>query len=188
MRFIVVLLHDEATPRAVPSIPVSTLYSPMRKPLILAAAIALVGCGNRVEMPYYGKYEGGYVVDSTQNRLIPVAKRWNLSGYVQLLANRHKFKMHLEGEQQFMDISGTWKLDGKMVRLDLLDYKFEDYGGAANRNPNRTFTSADAIRTSFGKLVTLGIQPAERVVLKGPLLVIGESAGHLEFRKDPKGN
>ncbi len=155
----------------------------------LLALAGLAGCKNQAEMPYFGKYEGGYMVESTTNRLIPAAARWNLKGYLQLLATRDKFNLHLEGEQETVDIRGTWHLDQGMMRFWVTENKFDDLGGASTRNPNRTFTPAAAIRAAIGKEFTLGVgQASGRVELHGALLVLGESTGHLQFGKDPTGH
>ncbi len=92
--------------------------------------------------------------------------------------------MHLEGEQESIDVSGNWSLVGKQIRIrfDKL-VSIDDAGGIDLRDPNRAFIPTSALKQTVS--IPLGLNPHDNnKQLSSPLVQIGPLLGHYEFTKD----
>lgn len=138
-------------------------------------------------MPYYGKYDGGFETKTVEGRVVPDADRWNMRGYLRLMANNDRFELHQEGEQEAVDATGTWRMQGPMIVLTIADLKFDDFGGESKRSPNLKFVKFDDIRKSYGREIALKIDKAgKEIVLSGATTTLGPLLGTHRFKRDPR--
>lgn len=123
--------------------------------------------------PFLGKWTGAFVVD-------PPNKRENLDGFLQMYATEMMFKMHLEGEQQEIDVDGNWAIEGKQIILKPTHVDIQDYGGQDVRNPNLAYIPNDDVRAAYER--TLVFNPsADKKKLDGLLISIGPLRGAHQF-------
>lgn len=157
--------------------------------LLTGLAIFAAGCKNKGErITYFGKYDGGFDVHTVDGKTLADRTRWNLKGYLHLLASHDEFKIHLEGEQQIIDVKGIWKLAPKMITLDIEDISIDDLGGEAKRNPNLKFIPSADFKEAYGRQLSLRIEgTTKNPVLTGPTLRMGPILGNHTFRRDPRG-
>ena len=161
----------------------------MRKTLPVALGLALAGCHSQAGIPYYGKYEGGFIVHTVPGVNSVDKASWSLKGYLQLLAFKDQFNIHLEGRQQIIDVKGNWRLEPRQITLQVTSIKFDDGGGAEKRNPNLPYIPAEDFKAAYAKEITLRIgKDKDRVTLTGPTLSMGSILGQHEFLKDPRGH
>ena len=112
----------------------------MRKsPLALAItfSIALIGCGDQKQVPFLGQWVGQFDVEKVKQGPDSATDRrqHSLRGYLSVRLNKNIYLMHLEGEQQQVDITGKWSYKGNQLTLnpDKIDGKSD--GAAAGPNP-----------------------------------------------------
>lgn len=147
-------------------------------------AWALAGCNpNSQLMPYYGKWDGGYMVEELDSPATEKdLQRESLSGYIMLYATGNKFKLYQQGEQQTIEVEGTWKLEGKQVRTQTTKIKIDDMGGEEFRDPNKKYIPSDDVRAAFGKPMVLTLNSA-KTELKTPAVGIGNRIGSFTFKR-----
>lgn len=156
--------------------------------LALVIALALTGraaCSNKDLIPFMGKWAGGFVVDRVKQGpdTDKDRKRSGLNGYLQIYGTQRSFKLHLEGEQQTLDIAGTWIAKGNKVTLTTTDFQMDDQGGADLRNPNQKFVPAEDLNRGYSHPVVLTLS-ADKKRLTGLPTSIGDLVGRHEFVKD----
>lgn len=156
--------------------------------LSLAISFALIGkasCSNKDIVPFLGKWAGGFKVERVDNGpdTAKDRERSSLNGYVQIYGTNHSFKMHLEGEQQIVDMAGNWTLKKNRVTLRVTDFKMDDQGGEDARNPNMKFIPADVLQVGYSRPLVLELT-ADKKHLNGLLTSIGPLVGKHEFSKD----
>lgn len=110
----------------------------MKLGLILALSCLVVGCGDKKTIPFLGTWIGGLEVskvlsgtDGAEDRI-----RHNLKGYVRIVLDNNKYTMVLEGEQQVVDVKGTWVYKGKQVILTPNDVQVNNRFKGEDLNPN----------------------------------------------------
>ena len=136
----------------------------------------------------FGKYEGGFEVHTFGGKETPDVNRWNLKGYLQLLASHDEFKIHLEGEQQIIDVKGKWRLKPRMITLEIGDITVNDLGGEERRNPNLKFIPIADFRNAYGRELVLKIDgTTKQPILVGPTLGMGPILGNHRFVRDARG-
>lgn len=164
--------------------------------IIAAAPILLGGCFSGEQVPFLGRWTGSFDVTSASQKM-PIKKlaRYSMKGFVELYRSqirvlhskderpKSKFVMHLDGEQESIDVTGQWELRNRQLMLTATDVKIDDAGGEALRDPNRTFIAADDLRASLQNPFALDFT-AEKNDLKSPLLQVGPLFGRYQFTKD----
>ncbi len=158
-----------------------------KKPLLalsLLGLIAVSGCNPHGELvPYLGKWDGKFTVLEAEPNATPNdLDRESLRGYLMLYATKMLFKLHLEGEQETVDIEGTWRLEKGRVFLDTKKTSIDDMGGENFRDPNRKFIPGEAIRATYSKPVTLSLDKTNKK-LSGLPITMGKVIGKHEFEK-----
>ncbi|RYG35796.1 hypothetical protein EON81_11650 [bacterium] len=150
-------------------------------PLLL---LALVGCtrANKELLPYLGKWNGAFEVESLSGATDKDLKRETLRGYLVLYATNRRFVMHLEGEQQGMDLDGAWTIDGKQAKLKAVTFKIDDQGGEELRDPNRKWIPAADLKPTMEGQIVLNIS-ADAQRLASPTTSIGARQGAFRFRR-----
>jgi len=156
--------------------------------LIIAVSFAIIAeasCSNKDIMPFLGKWSGGFNVqrvtvgaDTPKDR-----ERSSLHGFVQIYATNRKFKLHLEGEQEALDLTGTWTFKKNRMTLTTTDFAVDDQGGADMRNPNMKFIPADELRVGYTRPMVLDLSP-DKKHLSGLPITIGGLVGKHDFAKD----
>lgn len=165
-------------------------------PILAAAPFILSGCFSGEQVPFLGRWTGSFNVSSASQKM-PIKKlaRYSMNGFVELYRSqirvlhskderlKSKFVMHLDGEQETIDVTGQWELLNHQMMLTATDIKIDDAGGEALRDPNRTFIAADDLRASLQNPFALDFSSAKND-LKSPLLQIGPLFGRYQFTKD----
>lgn len=156
--------------------------------LLIAISFALVyqaSHSNKDLVPFLGKWTGGFNVqrvtkgaDSATDR-----ERSSLHGFVQIYATNRKFKIHLDGEQESLDITGEWTFKKNRMTLTTTDFVLDDQGGEDMRNPNMKFIPAEELRLGYSRPLVLDLSP-DKKKLSGLPITIGNLVGKHEFIKD----
>lgn len=139
---------------------------------------------NSALVPYYGKWSGGFNVEAFRlgqgNQKL--RDRASLRGYLMLYATGKKFKLHLEGEQEIIDLDGTWTVEKERVMLRTTATKIDDMGGEEARDPNKFFVTGEAVRDAYARPIPLRMSK-DRQKLTGLRITIGEYEGTHEFTR-----
>lgn len=146
--------------------------------------IGLGGCADKAQLPFLGKWLGQFEVrDISSGGTDLDRKRESLKGYVQVYADKHKFVMRMEGEQEAIDLLGTWSVRGRQLTLSFAEVKIDDMGGERFRDPNRKFISPTALRVAYARPVVLNLA-ADKKHLDGLTMTMGNLTGRHVFLKD----
>lgn len=152
--------------------------------LAMIAATLRGGKSNENLRPFLGKWRGEFAVQQAGGKTGAEAKRYNLRGYLQVYATKRRFQMRLEGEQQGVDITGTWEAKDNSLTLTPKDVQIDDRGGEELRDPNKVYIPAEEIRAAYSRPVPLRMD-AQKRNLQGPLSSIGQDRlGRHTFEKD----
>jgi len=147
--------------------------------------LLLTGCQpNKERMPFYGRWGGGFVVDAIAGGGTEKDRqRSTLNGYLMLYATGNSFLMHEEGEQEILDIKGTWRLlKPTRVELEIAEIKIDDMGGEDKRDPNRKFIPTDDVRAAYSRPLVLDISP-DKQSLTGLRLAMGDLTGRHVYKR-----
>lgn len=156
--------------------------------LILAVLLTVTyraRSANQDLRPFLGKWSGQFTPDSFRSGpdTEEDRRRSRLEGYIQVYATGRKFKMHLEGEQQAIDVTGTWTSKEKRLNLTPLDVQIDDQGGEEKRDPNKKYIPAEAVRAAYSKPLTFQLAEDGKS-LKGLPISLGEMIGSHQLVKD----
>ena len=144
----------------------------------------LAGCNpNKAAMPFFGKWIGAFTVTEMHGGTALDMKRESLKGYVQVYVNRRQYKMEMEGEQETIDITGTWSVDKNRITLTPKQIDIDDQGGADKRDPNKKFIPADIAQAAYSRPLLLQESP-DKKSLTGLKTTIGILVGTHHFTKD----
>lgn len=148
-------------------------------------AAVILGCGDKKSVPFLGTWTGGLEVtkvlsgkDSPQDRI-----RHNLKGYVRIVLDNNKYTMMLEGEQQVVEIKGTWAYKGKQVTLSPVDVQVNNRFKGEELNPNMKAVVPDELYSAYLKKVTLNIS-ADGKSLSGLDTTVAALEGRHIFKKE----
>jgi hypothetical protein len=134
-------------------------------------------------MPYFGKWDGGFVVEEIDGGgATRDHERESLNGYLMLYATGSKFALHLEGEQQTIDVSGTWKIVGKQIQTQTTKLEIDDQGGEDFRDPNKKYIPSDAVRAALGRSIGFQLSPDQKR-LASSTERIGNLVGTYRFKR-----
>ena len=162
----------------------------------MALPWTLCGCFDSAQVPFLGRWSGAFEVDSASQKM-PISKlaRYNMKGFLMLYRSqfrvlnskddrpKSKFVMHLEGEQESVDVTGQWELINKQIQLTATDIKPDDEGGEALRDPNRTYIPVNDLEAALQKPIPCSFD-ATKTKLSSPLSQIGLLFGRYRFTKD----
>jgi hypothetical protein len=141
--------------------------------IFASVMVALARTAHSDLRPYLGKWTGGFYADPTNKRL-------DLTGYLQIYATHQTFKLHLEGEQQGIDVDGTWVLEKKQLIFKPTKVAIEDDGGELKRNPNLTYYPNADVKAAYSKPFVLN-PSKDNKRLEGLLTSIGKREGIYRF-------
>lgn len=155
--------------------------------LTALAILSLGGCnfGDKKVIRFLAIWNGGFEVesiskgpDSPKDRT-----RSGLKGYLKILSNKQEFWIHIEGEQQGVDIKGTYKIDKNRITLKAgAATKIDDFGGIDQRNPNLKWIPSEDLQASFAKPIVLDLSK-DGMTLTGLTTTIGPLTGKYKFEK-----
>ena len=157
--------------------------------LALALALALVGCGDKKVVPFLGQWPGQFTVDKVNRG--PDGpddrKHHTLHGYLSVRLNKNMYMLHLEGEQQQIDVKGTWTYSGSQITLapapDPNSIKVTSEGGKEGINPNFKYIPDEDLHQAYLKKITLKLSK-DGSSLEGLRTTIAFLEGTHSFKKD----
>jgi hypothetical protein len=147
--------------------------------------VGTVGCNpNQQYVPYFGKWDGALnILEIPDGPNTPKDReRESLRGYLMIYGARQKFDLHLEGEQETLDITGQWRLEKDRLTLKASKIDIDDQGGEAFRDPNRKFIPAPDLRQAYGKTIVLKLSP-DKLKLTGLKISVGRRIAIHEFSR-----
>ncbi len=150
------------------------------------------GCLNKADVPYLGRWEGRYTVESVDPKLpIPAPARNALRGFLQLYRTDNRCTLQLDGEQEGVEVKGHWALKKHEIVLTFRGrsddaIKIDDAGGIDLRDPRKAFIPPSDLAAAYSAPLALHIGP-DNQSLSSPLIVIGPLTGHYEFKKESLG-
>jgi hypothetical protein len=153
---------------------------------ILALIILKIASGgDQKAVPLLGQWPGQFTVDKVNRG--PDGpddrKHHTLRGYVSVRLNKKMYTMHLEGEQQQIDIKGTWSYTGNQITLAPNDIKVNTEGGKEGINPNFKFVPDDELYNAYQKKITLNLSK-DGSKLQGLRTTIAFLEGTHSFKKE----
>jgi hypothetical protein len=143
--------------------------------LILGSWVALgkLRGSNKDLVPFAGRWIGGFEPEENRQN--------GLDGHLQVYLSGKKFKLHLSGPQQSVELDGTWTKEGdRRIVLRPASIQIDDGGGAEMRDPNKPFIPSDDIRSALTREIPLDLS-SDGKALTGLTTSMGELAGKHEF-------
>ena len=153
----------------------------MRRSWMLIPVLALAGCGTKEGMAYFGRWSGRFAVESAEGSSEGDRLRSGMKGYLQIYATERRFKMHLEGEQQNVDVSGHWEIKKRRLTLRSNDIQIEDPGEELS-DPTRKRLPPRALRDAYARPLVFDLSPDGRA-LTGLTTSVGTLVGRHLFTK-----
>jgi hypothetical protein len=158
----------------------------MRSAKLFVIPIAfLFGCGDKKSVPFLGTWTGDFEVtkvlsgtDTEKDRI-----RHNLKGYVRIVLDNNKYTMVLEGEQQAVDIKGTWVYKGKQVILSPIDVDVKNRFKGEDLNPNLKAVDPADLYSAYLKKITLNLS-TDGKSLRGLDTTVAALEGRHNFKKE----
>ena len=146
--------------------------------------LALAGCFNREQIPYLGRWSGGFNVDHTTGKIeLKDPHRYSMHGLLELYRSDSRCTLHIEGEQETVEAKGNWTIKGHEIQIQFSHLTIDDAGGPDERDPNRAFLPAADYQTTLSH--DLGLRAsADKKHLTSPLESIGPLLGSFTFDKD----
>jgi hypothetical protein len=165
----------------------------MRLSLLGIATVGLIlsGCRSKQDVPYVGRWDGQFMVSRLLGKTqVMSAKRNNWRGFVLLYRTRDdggtRCQMHLENEQETVEVKGHWELVKRQVEITFNDIKIDDAGGLDMRDPNKSYLDSGEIRKALS--VPLILNSTGPTSLSSPLVVFGPLEGAYSFKKATLGH
>jgi hypothetical protein len=150
--------------------------------------VLLNGCslgGDKAAVRFLGQWPGQFTIekvnkgpDSLEDR-----KHNTLHGWVSVRLDRKKYLMHLDGEQQQIDITGKWVIEGNQITLNPVDVKVNTEGGKDGVNPNFKYVPDEDLYVAYGKKITLKLSK-DGSTLEGLRTTIAFLEGTHSFKKE----
>jgi len=158
----------------------------LKKPLLaLAFIVAIVGCGDKKKVPFLGQWNGQFEVSKVgRGPDTPLDRKHHmLRGYVSIRLDKNTFLLHLEGEQQKVDVKGTWSYAGSQITLDPKEAKVITDGGENGVDPNLKYVPEADLYEAYLNKITLKLS-ADGSTLTGLTTTIAFLEGIHTFKKD----
>ena len=154
--------------------------------LIGIAAVALQGCisADQKTRPFLGMWVGNFSVSNVGAgpNTADDHRRHTLTGYVRVLLDKKAYQMHLEGEQQKVDIKGEWTYKGNQIILSPKDVQVVDeYDDGPN--PNRKYVPSEDLTIAYRQKLTFNINKAANEYI-APEMKIAFLTGTHSFKKE----
>lgn len=140
---------------------------------------------NKDLIRYTGRWKGGFTVESVTNGTDTADSRHahRLEGFLQVYLTNHKYKLHLEGQQEGIDVDGTWTANGDRLTLNPKAVAIDDQGGEEKRDPNKPYIPNEDVLATYNKPIVL-VQSADKKGFQGLKVTLGNLLGSHAFVKD----
>ncbi|MDR3690377.1 MAG: hypothetical protein P4L46_13430 [Fimbriimonas sp.] len=148
-------------------------------------ACCTAGCNMHKDLlPFLGKWSGKFQVRSIEGGgSSKDVIREEMHGYIQVYETGRSYKMELQGEQETIDVDGTWAHKANRIILSPKSIAIDDMGGAESRDPNKKYIPADQLRDAYSSELVL-TESKDNKALHGLEMTIGRLIGKHEFIKD----
>ena len=158
---------------------------PVALTFIALVVIKISGGGDREAVKFLGNWPGQFTVDKVERG--PDGpddrKHHTLRGYVNVRLNKKMYTMHMEGEQEQVDIKGTWTITGNQITLAPSDTKINVEGGKEGINPNFKFVPIEDLYQAYEKKITLNLTK-DGSTLQGLRTTIAFLEGSHSFKRE----
>lgn len=153
--------------------------------VILLSLTLLATNSNRDKMRYIGKWAGTFEVESVSRGADTESerKRWRLEGYLQVYLTGHRYLYHFDGEQQGIEVTGTWVNQNDRLTLTPKHVAIDDHGGADKRDPNKKYIANDDVQAALNRPIIL-VQSADHQSFTSLPVSIGPLLGKYNLHKD----
>jgi hypothetical protein len=154
--------------------------------IAIVFALTGVGCGDKRPVPFLGTWPGQFTVDKVNRGPDGPDDRKHhcLHGDLVIRLDKKSYMLHLAGEQQQVDVKGTWSYSGNQITLDpTKDVKVSTDGGKEGVNPNRKYVPDEELYLAYGKKITLKLSK-DGLSLEGLRTTIAFLEGTHSFKKD----
>lgn len=157
-----------------------------RLALVLPLALLLQGCisADQKTRPFLGMWVGKFSVSAVGAgpNTPDDQRRHTLTGYVRILLDKKAYQMHLEGEQQQVDIKGEWAYRGNQIILSPKKVEVKDeYDDGPN--PNRKYVPSDELTKGYQQKLTFNLNKAANQY-SAPEVKIAFLTGTHSFKKE----
>jgi hypothetical protein len=152
---------------------------------LIIATTLFAGCGGKKPVQFLGQWPGNFNVDKI-NRGPDGAedrKHHKLHGWISVRLDKQKYIMHMNGEQQQIDIKGTWTVLGNQITLDPNDVKVATDGGKDGVNPNFKYVPDADLYQAYQQKITLKLSK-DGSRLEGLRTTIAFLEGTHTFKKE----
>lgn len=143
------------------------------KSALLLGALVLAGCGNKAEMPLYGKWEGRFQTQDAGT---------DLQGFIQLYATDHRYDLRLGNRNQNYDVTGSWQIKGHRIVCSVRNIAFDGFTKQQAEEHRVPYLSPDDARAAYGHTLVLDLSPDGRS-LTGLEITLGGAVGRHVFQK-----
>jgi hypothetical protein len=149
-------------------------------------ALLLQGCisADQKTRPFLGMWVGKFIVSNVGAgpNTPDDHRRHTLTGYIRVLLDKKAYQMHLEGEQQKVDIKGEWAYKGNQLILSPKDVQVVDESDDGP-NPNRKYVDAEELTIGYRQKLTFNINKAANQYT-APEMKIAFLTGTHSFKKE----
>ena len=153
--------------------------------ILALGVLKISGGGDKKAVPFLGQWPGQFTVDKVNRG--PDGpddrKHHTLHGYLSVRLNKNMYMLHLEGEQQQIDIKGTWSYSGDQLTLSPNEIKPATERNPNGLNPNFKYVPDEDLYTAYQKKITLNLSK-DGSTLRGLRTTIAFLEGTHTFKKD----
>ena len=153
--------------------------------LIVLVVLKLSKGGDQEAVKFLGQWPGQFTVDKVDRGPDGADDRKHhmLRGYVSVRLNKKMYTMHMEGEQEQIDIKGFWTINGNQITLAPSDTKVNVEGGKEGINPNFKFVPVEELYLAYEKKITLNLSK-DGSTLQGLRTTIAFLEGQHSFKRE----
>lgn len=153
--------------------------------ILAFTVLKISGGGDQKAVRFLGQWPGAFNVDKVNRGPDgPEDRKHNtLRGYLSVRLNKKSYILHLEGEQQMIDVKGTWTYSGDQLILSPDDVKPKTEGGKDGINPNFKFVPDEELYNAYLKKITLNLSK-DGSTLQGLRTTIAFLEGSHSFKKE----
>lgn len=154
--------------------------------LALALALALISCGpNKEKVRFLGQWTGQFTIDKIgKGPDSPMDRKHHmLRGYISIVLNKNKYTMHMEGEQQQVDIKGFWTYKDNQVTLSPAEVNVKSDGGDKGYDPNLKYVPDEELHQAYLKKFTFNLSK-DGSTLQGLTTTIAFLEGVHAFKRE----
>lgn len=153
--------------------------------ILASIVLKLSRGGDQKAVPFLGQWPGQFTVDKVNRG--PDGpddrKHHTLHGFLSIRLDKTSYLLRLEGEQQQIEVKGTWSYSGNQITLSPNDIKPKTEGGKDGINPNFKYVPDEDLYNAYQKKITLNLSK-DGSSLTGLRTTIAFLEGTHSFKKD----